>query len=742
MTASTTSLGRTAVFALVGARASRWVFVAALALSSFLMFTLELLAGRVVLPVFGGAPGVWATALCFFTALLFIGYSYAHVLVTRLDSRRAATLHLVVAIVLVGATFLGTTGAADLRDANLPEAVNVLLALLVIAGPPAFLLASTTPLLSAWFAGGARDAWWLYAASNAASLLALITYPFVVEPFMPLSAQWVVLRLGLLAFVAVLAAIALSRRADAGTNIAAQSRALAAPTALGWRRVAHWLFLAFVPAGLLTATTSFLTTDLVSAPLIWIGPLAIYLASFVVAFSERGRRVLPAVERLVPAAATFLWLPYVAPVGWPAVPLVVIVLGSFAVLATAVHGRLAQSRPGSSQLTHFYLLLSLAGVLATATVGVAAPMLLPDIYEFPALLVLALVALALAGRQTMGEVLRQPLGAARDLAARLIPYVAVGAALILFTGTADAGVVALLTLGGMVVAFALTPRILLPTTGAAMVAALMVLTATPGATELFVGRSFFGVSKVVTVDGQQRLYSGTTLHGVQFTDARSSDPTSYYVLGSPLSDVFADLRSRTTGADIGVVGLGAGVVAAYTETADRLTYFEIDPLVVKLASDPHYFSYLADAPAQVDIVLGDGRLTLADQPGGAFDVLVLDAFSSDSVPPHLLTAEAIASYMRVLRPGGVLAFNLSNRYYDLAPAVAATARSLGLDAQTRAFTPDAEQVTSHAATASLWLIVGQSGDIAAFAERGWSQVTRPGPVLSDDYPDITRVLRL
>jgi SAM-dependent methyltransferase len=616
----------------------------------------------------------------------------------------------------------------------MPEALNVPLALLVLCGPPSFLLASTTPLLSAWFAGEARDAWWLYAASNAASLLALIAYPFVLEPFLPLSVQWVALRFGLLAFVAVLSFIVLSRRSDTVAHVAP---APSASTALGWRRVARWLFLAFVPAGLLTATTSFLTTDLVSAPLIWIGPLAIYLASFVVAFSERGRRVLPVVDRLVPAAATLLWLPYVAPVGWPVVPLVVIVLGSFAVLATAVHGRLAQSRPESEHLTHFYLLLSLAGVVATALVGVGAPMLLPDIYEFPALLVFALVALAMAGRTTVGDLLRKPLVAAREVVARLIPYVAVGALLLLFTGTADAGVMALLMLGGMVVAFALTPRILVPMTIVAMVAALVALTAMPGATELFIGRSFFGVSKVVNVDGQQRLYSGTTLHGVQFTDARSADPTSYYVAGSPLSDVFAELRTRTDAADIGVVGLGAGVVAAYTETADRLTYFEIDPLVVQLASDPHYFSYLTDSAALVDIVLGDGRLTLADEPAASFDVLVLDAFSSDSVPPHLLTAEAIASYMRVLRPGGVLAFNLSNRYYDLAPAVAATARSLGLEAQVRAFEPSAEQVASHAATASVWLVVAPNGfDIA-----GWSVVTQPGPVLTDDYPDLLRVLR-
>jgi SAM-dependent methyltransferase len=643
-------------------------------------------------------------------------------------------VHLIVAAAMVVATFLGPTSATHLRDANMPEALNVLMALLVICGPPSFLLASTTPLLSAWFAGEARDAWWLYAASNAASLLALIAYPFVLEPFMPLSVQWVALRFGLLAFVAVLTFIVFTRRSDTAVHAAA---ALPRTRALGWRRVARWLFLAFVPAGLLTATTSFLTTDLVSAPLIWIGPLAIYLASFVVAFSERGRRVLPVVDRLVPAAATLLWLPYVAPVGWPVVPLVVIILGSFAVLATAVHGRLAQSRPESEHLTHFYLLLSLAGVIATALVGVGAPMLLPDIYEFPALLVFALVALAMAGRTTVGDVLRKPLVAAREVVARLIPYGAVGALLVSFTGTADAGVMALLTLGGMVVVFALTPRILVPMTIVAMLAALVALSAMPGATELFIGRSFFGVSKVVNVDGQQRLYSGTTLHGVQFTDARSADPTTYYAAASPLGDVFAELRTRSAAADIGVVGLGAGVVAAYAETADRLTYFEIDPLVVQLASDPHYFSYLTDSPAQIEIVLGDGRLTLADEPAASFDVLVLDAFSSDSVPPHLLTAEAIVSYLRVLRPGGVLAFNLSNRYYDLAPAVAATARSLGFEAQVRAFEPSAEQVARHAVTASVWLVIAPNG----FDVAGWSVVTQPGPVLTDDYPDLLRVLR-
>ena len=188
---------------------------------------------------------------------------------------------------------------------------------------------------------------------------------------------------------------------------------------------------------------------------------------------------------------------------------------------------------------------------------------------------------------------------------------------------------------------------------------------TPGSTLLFQGRSFFGVSKVVNADDRNSLYSGTTLHGLQFVNEKRSQPTTYYVMPGPLGDVFDDLRARSEGAAIGVVGLGSGTIAAYAEPTDSLTYFEIDPLVVGLASDPRYFSYLHDTPAPTTVVEGDGRLSLATWPSASLDVLVLDAFSSDSVPPHLLTAEAIETYVRTLKPGGVLAFNLSNRYYDL-----------------------------------------------------------------------------
>jgi hypothetical protein len=727
----------------VTARRRQLLFVAALSLSAFLLFTLELLAGREVLPIFGGAPGVWATALCFFSGFLFVGYGYAHLSATRLGPRRGGLVHLVLATSLIAASFLAPASVTTLRNAGVPEALNVLFALLVLVGPPAFLLGSTTPLLSAWFAGTSADAWWLYAASNAASLGGLLIYPFVVEPLLPLSVQRSAILLGLVLFAALLAAIVVSLRMEsAPRKDSAPPPMPSADTAPSRRRQLSWLVGAFVPAGLLTATTNFLTTDLVSAPLLWVGPLAIYLASFVIAFSARGRRLLPIVDGLVPAAATLLWLPYVVPVGWPAVPLVVIVLAAFAVLAVAIHGRLAEDTPDPSRLTYFYLILSAAGLLATALVGVVAPLVLPDIYEYPFLLIAGPAVLAIL-RPRHGRSATRPANpwATRQLLSRLIPFALIGLLLLLFAGGFDPGVLGLLAIGGLVVALAATPRLLACATPAAIVISVIAFSAAPGTSLLFAGRSFFGVSKVTAVGDENRLYSGTTLHGVEFTDSRRGTPTTYYASTGPLGDVFADVRSRTDGAAIGVVGLGSGTIAAYGQTGDILTYFEIDPLVVALAGDTRYFTYLHDSAATLETILGDGRLSLAAVPAGSLDLLVLDAFSSDSVPPHLLTSEAIRTYLHTLRPGAVLAFNLSNRYYDLSTAVGATAADMGVTALERKYVPTADAIEGGGATGSDWVIVGLAPDTARFVDRGWLPIAAGGPVLTDDYPDITRVLR-
>jgi SAM-dependent methyltransferase len=741
----------------------RLPWVAAIALSAFVLFTLEFWAGRMLLPAFGGSPGVWATALAFFATLLFLGYLYAHLLATRVSRSRAGVIHTAVCALAVAAAVLAPQDMAALRVAGMAEALNVLLALLIVVGAPAFLLTTTTPLLSAWYATRARDPWWLFAASNAASLAALIAYPALIEPLVGLSTQHVGLVAGLALFSALVVALVLeTRRSPAATSPAAVEAgqraddARVTPAPLTLTRQALWLLAAFVPAGLLAATTNFLTTDLVAAPLLWVGPLAIYLASFVVAFSERGRRWLRFIAPLVPGAATLLWIPYVAPLNWPVVALLIVVLGSFAVLATALHGRLALDRPSSEHLTRFYLVVAAGGMLATAFVALAAPVIFPDVYEYPLLIVGGLVVLAMMHRRLSGR--RVPsstapsmpepslvggmLASAVALLARLLPYLSVAGLLIVLSGgELPAGALLLLVVGALFVAAASTPWLAVGAVSIAIVAALSLVGPGVGQQELFKARSFFGVTEVQQSDSGVALYSGTTLHGLQLPGERRLTPTTYYSRPGPLGDVFADLHARVPGGvNVGVVGLGAGTAAVYAEPGDSMTFFEIDPLVIEVAQDARYFTFLAEARGEMAIVPGDGRLSLDAAPPGSFDLLVVDAFSSDVVPPHLLTQEALRVYVRAIRPGGVVALHVSNRYYDLPLAVAATARQLGLEVRLRGHEPDDEQQLYHGATASKWTIVGRAADVARFDGRGWRVVEGADVVLTDDFPDLMRVL--
>ena len=720
---------------------ARPLFIAAIALSAFLLFSLELLAGRLVLPVFGGAPAVWTTALCFFTGVLFLGYLYAHVVVTRLGPRRGGVVHLGLAVLVLVATIVAPAEIASLRNPQLPEAINVLIALGVTAGPAIFLLTTTSPLLSAWYAGRGGDPWWLYAASNAASLAGLLAYPILLEPFIPLSTQRTLVIVVLAGVVALLAAVvATGRDAMAGQDRPAVSGA----PPLTLRRQGLWLLAAAIPAGLLSATTTHLAIDLVSAPLLWVGPLAIYLFSLVVAFSERGRRVLPAVERLVPAAATLMWISYVVPGGWPVLVLLLFLLLSYAVVAIALHGRLALDRPAEAHLTRFYLIVSAGGLLATTFVALVAPLVFNDIYEYPVLLVAGLGVLALI--RSSGGQPASTLDLAREARAaliRLAPFVAIAAILLLLVALDEApmaGTIALIFgLGAVVIAVARSPRILAGATAAAIVVTVALNSPNP----LVQVRTFFGVIDVRTsYFGLARSeFSGTTLHGLQFLDDRRSEPTTYYVEAGPLGRVVDSVQERwPDGAAIGAVGLGVGTVAAYARPTDSITFFEIDQAVIDLARDTRYFTYLADAAAPTTVILGDARLSLVDQPAASFDLLILDAFASDAVPSHLLTREAMAVYVRTLRPGGILAFHLSNRYYDLDPAVGSTARAIGLDALADRYVADPPTPEGLGARSSIWVVAGAPNDIAGLVEHGWTRPV-PGPVLTDDFPDLLRMLR-
>jgi hypothetical protein len=387
-------------------------------------------------------------------------------------------------------------------------------------------------------------------------------------------------------------------------------------------------------------------------------------------------------------------------------------------------------------------MLSAGGMVATALIALVAPLLFNDVFEYPLLVVACPVALALLpGRSWLPP--RQPGAATRAMVVRLLPYAAVATIVAAAIGKGSpaaalfVGVV--LIVGATAILVGRTPTSLAISSAVAILA--LALAFAPH--HLLRVRTFFGVTEVRAERGglAHAEIHGTTLHGLQVLDTRRAEPTSYFVRSGPLGDVFDNLAERRpNGAAIGVTGLGVGTIAAYERSGDSMTYFEIDPAVVSLARDTRYFTYLAHAPARPRVLVGDGRLSLAEQPADSLDLLVLDAFSSDAVPSHLLTAEAMRTYLRTLRPGAVMAFQLTNRHFNLAPAVAATARSIGLDARARLYDPPITEKRRLAAQRSRWLVVGRAEDLAWFAQHGWTE-PEDGPVLTDDHSSLMGLLR-
>jgi len=740
-------------------------FAVPIGLSAFLLFSVEPLVGRLVLPVFGGTPAVWTTTLFFFQAVLLAGYLYGHVSITHLG-RWGPPLHLALAGLGFVALWAAPARVADLRIEGLSPSLDLLRILFVLVGLPAFILTTTTPLVSGWFEAARSerdgDPYWLYALSNGGSLLALLAYPLLIEPRLGLGAQrglWTIGYAGLVVLLAVagtraMPALLERRRAVAQTAaafITAPATLVAPARAIDWPRRMRWLLLAAIPSGLLSAVTTFIATDLVSAPLLWVMPLAIYLASFIVAFSPRGGRLVRLAVLSAPAMITLMWVPYGAAGGWPILALLVVELVAFGVVATALHGRLAEDRPDPAHLTEFYLILSAGGALASAFVALLAPQIFPNVWEYPLLLVGALVALALvAPARTLTRRTRTRSGLdfspfVRGFRQRVGPYL-IGAvllttALVLTSSPATERAVHWLFVGGLILAVGARPWFLAIATAFLLGLATFVLQP-PVA---FQARSFFGVTEVLRPgDGKVAiLMNGTTVHGTQYTDAaRRRIPGTYYGTIGPAGDIFALEAQRPGARKVAVVGLGAGTLASYVDARTQMTFFEIDPVVIAVARDGRFFSYLADAPNTPRIVEGDARLSLAAEPEAAYDLVVLDAFSSDAIPVHLMTVEAIGEELRTLRPDGVIAFHISNRYYDLAPSIAAGLDRLGLTTLQLAGGPPHPTAVS-TDIPSRWLVASRDpARLEAFKALGWAVAAPADHPFTDDYADLLTYLHV
>jgi SAM-dependent methyltransferase len=744
------------------ARLAPPLFATAVFTSAALVFVLEPMIAKLVLPKLGGSAAVWNTCMVFFQAALLVGYGYAHLL-QRLRSLKAQiAVHL--ALLAAAAIVLPLHVTGLLGDPEPGAPIRWLLAVLALSvGPPFAVLSATAPLLQAWYArvrageADAKNPYVLYAASNLGSFIALIAYPALIEPLLRLHAQSAVWTGGYALFFLAVGSLGYLVWQAGGAEDGAPLVRSPAPA---WRERLVWVLLAAAPSSLMLGVTTHLSTDIASAPFLWVAPLALYLLTFVVAFQSRPLippRVALLVQGGVLALCTAL-LPFNTP---PLALLFLLHLSAFFLTALVCHQALAARRPAPDRLTEFYLLLSLGGVLGGVFTALVAPVVFKVVWEYPIVLVLAALA--------------RPWGLNRKPDARPIFWMVGGAVVALAPALIVAAVkadpetlrafvwpkpftspgtnleytaMALLVVAGAC-AFVLRDRAPLM----AVVLGVMAFGAQSVVGRyhwLVTERSFFGVMRTATFDDPlaggavTMLMHGTTLHGAQAQNPKfRCTPMLYYAPTTPIGQAVAKIQARAAGADIGVVGLGAGSVAAYARSTDRVTYFEIDPAVERFALNPARFSFVHGcAQAPVDVVLGDARLTLAGQPSGRFDLLIVDAFSSDSVPTHLLTEEALQGYLRVMKPGGVVLLHLSNRNLDIVRPAAAGAHALGAASLVQFYTaPATASVLGDASTDAL-IFARKPLDLTDFAADPRWKTPAPGKVRpwTDDYTNLVGAL--
>ncbi|WP_426040970.1 spermidine synthase [Brevundimonas sp. TWP2-3-4b1] len=676
-----------------GDRVTPILFAVAIFTSAALVFVVQPMVTKLVLPMLGGSPSVWNTAMVFFQTALLAGYGYAHLL-QRLTSMRAQmATHL--GLLLLAALFLPLKINGVLGDPDPSAPIGWLLATLALSvGAPFAVLSATAPLLQAWYArvrvghADGKNPYVLYAASNLGSFLALLAYPLILEPLMTLSGQRASWSGGYAAFmlmVVALAVVAWRRGQIGGAPVASLETSAPIP----WREKIILVLLAAAPSSLMLGVTAHLATDVASAPFLWVIPLALYLLTFVIAFQDRPWIPLP-ITLVISGAVTLVCISFTAFRTGDWIMMFGLHLATFFLLALMCHQRLAARRPPPDRLTEFYLLMSLGGVVGGAFTALLAPVLFNGVWEYPLVLVLAGLARPFNKAPIRNWEVYLFVGAV--LATGLPPLLSAAAQADwgfgwwLNNNVSDSmpALTQFMMLVPILAGFILrdrTPAYVIIAAGIALSTAYIAR----GYEAAFTDRSFFGVMKIgVTEDprlgGQVNiLMHGTTLHGAQPRNpAFACMPTLYYTPASPIGQTTQMLQLRRPALKIGVVGQGSGAMAGYKRAADEMKFFEIDPMVDRLSRDPQWFSFISDcADGRIETVLGDARLTMARETAGTYDLLLIDAFSSDSVPTHLLTVEAIEGYLKLLKPDGVVILHLSNRNLDITLPAAAAAQALG-----------------------------------------------------------------
>ena len=672
------------------------LFAGTLFSSAMLMFVLQPMFGKLLLPLLGGTPAVWNTCMVFYQAVLFGGYLYAHWLTTNSAGQRQIQIHTALLIFSLFALPVALPA-----DAHPPTEGNPTLwliwTLFLAIGLPFFVVSTTAPLLQKWFSQlghrSSADPYYLYAASNAGSLLSLLSYPFLIEPNIGLANQRLFWSLGygLLCVFILVCAVTLWR---SQTNIGENSEPvddedIPEPTPL---EQLHWLALAFVPSTLLLGLTQYISTDIAAVPLLWILPLTLYLLTFILVFSKWADRVHPVMVGAQPAVLlVFLAYSFINPAVLPYWLDLILHCVAFFLAVMVCHGELAKHRPHPQYLTRFYLVMSFAGMLGGLFNTFVAPFVFNAVYEYPIMIVAALLLRPgfFAGRWFL-----QPIFPLLVLVSGFVIFFSsealfdyldiIGGALILLAGLTYSVRHSPLGLG------LLTAVILIFTLGLHSLAS----------STLYQERTFFGVLSVretVIADENQRpekvheLYHGTTKHGAErLTQANITTPLTYYSRPGPIGQLFSEFDAENQNWRIGAVGLGAGALACYHKDGQNWRFYEIDPLVVQVAQDSKWFHYLERCNSKAEMVIGDARLSLIQEADNSFDLLIMDAFSSDAVPTHLLTREAMQLYFSKLKADGMLAFHITNRHLALKKVLADHLETLQLSGLLQEFKPENE----------------------------------------------------
>lgn len=662
-------------------------------LSAFLLFQVQPMIGKMILPWFGGSASVWTTCMLFFQSILLLGYLYSHWIVARLSPRSQSLLHITL---LIAALLLlpVAPGEAWKPTGDENPTLRILSLLVASIGLPYFVLSTTGPLIQAWFARERAGLvpYRLFALSNLGSMLALIAYPVVVEPNLPTRLQswtWS----GLFAVFVVACGLLAWRGRHRETPHTQQSETL---PPLPLRQLALWVALAACPSILMVADTSFLTENIAPIPMLWVGPLALYLLSFILAFDHAGwyRRSIY-LPLLGVSLFLLAWLPTLGVSQLPIKAAIPINLAAFFVACMVCHGELARQQPHPSQLTGYFLMLALGGVMGGFFVGVVAPYGFNSHYELSIGILLTGLIVAIA--VFPGIAFRTPVSRKAALAGSVMLLIGIGAIRIADHRNEIDGADALL-------------------------------------------RNFYGTLTVATnrEENWKSMMHGQILHGRQFLAPEKRQlPTTYY---SPDGGVGKTLQAKIAPGNalkVGVVGLGVGTLASYGRAGDIYRLYDIDPMVIEVAQKD--FSFLSESRATIQLVLGDARLQLEREAPQQFDVLVVDAFSGDSVPVHLLTRQAFELYFRHLKSDGVLAVHITNRYLDLRPVIKTAADDLKRPARIVDFDGDDDRAIFR----SRWAIIAQ--DDTFFCNTGFADAKlladKPGfrPWL-DDYSSLLAVL--